>query len=137
VLIELISCFEYRITISITFSGLISVISVYFGKIFVGDILINFDYVFDFRSAFFIAVIYSVRTRVFLNILFFTVNEQKSRFKLIDDSYIISDENLSVNRIIIKIYNYIRKKIRTTKIDPHLIIIIIKLRKTRTLQIFK
>jgi hypothetical protein len=57
------------------------VISVYFGRIFVGDIFVNFDYIFDFRS-FFIAVIYPVRIYVFLNVFFFTANKQESRFKL-------------------------------------------------------
>jgi hypothetical protein len=63
-------------------SDLISVIFIYLGKILVGDIFVNFDYVFDFRSVFLIAVIYFVRTRVFFNVLFFTVSEQKSKFRL-------------------------------------------------------
>jgi hypothetical protein len=78
---EFISWFEYRIAVSAIFSGLISVISIYFGRILVGDIFVSFDYVFGFRSIFFIAVIYFVRTRVFLNV-FFIANKQKSRFKL-------------------------------------------------------
>jgi hypothetical protein len=63
-------------------SDLINVISAYLGRILVGDVFVSFDYVFDFRSAFFIAVIYLVRTRVLFNVFFFTASEQKSRFKL-------------------------------------------------------
>jgi hypothetical protein len=65
----------------------------------------------------------------------------KSRFILIDDFFIAPNGNLSVNRIIIRIRNNMRRsfniskkeKIRIIKISPHLIIIIIRLRKTRTL----
>jgi hypothetical protein len=64
------------------FSDFISVISVYLEKILVDDIFVNFDYIFDFRSAFFIAVVYFVWTRVLFNVLFFTVNKQESRFRL-------------------------------------------------------
>jgi hypothetical protein len=66
ILIKFIFWFEYRIIISIIFSGLINVIFVYFENILVNDVFVNFDYVFDIGFAFFIAVIYFVRTRVFL-----------------------------------------------------------------------
>jgi hypothetical protein len=61
----------------------------------------------------------------------------KSKFILIVDSSITSNRNLSVNRIIINICNYIKRKIIIIKINPYLIIIIIKLKRTRTLRIFK
>jgi hypothetical protein len=80
--VELISWFEYRIAIFAIFSGLISVIFVYFGKIFIGDVFVNFDYVLDFRFVFLIAIICFVRTRVFFNIFIFTANKQESRFRL-------------------------------------------------------
>jgi hypothetical protein len=54
----------------------------------------------------------------------------RSRFILVGDSFTVLDGNLSVNRIIIRIYNYMRKRIRIIKIDSHLDIIIIGLRRT-------
>jgi hypothetical protein len=63
-------------------SDFISVVSVYFGRIFVDDVFVSFDYVFDFRFIFFIAVICPVRTYILFNVLFFTANKQESRFKL-------------------------------------------------------
>jgi hypothetical protein len=57
----------------------------------------------------------------------------ESRFILIDDFFIAINGNLSVNQIIIRICNRIKRKIKILKIDPHLIIIIIKSRRTRTL----
>jgi hypothetical protein len=86
------------------------VISVYLGRIFVGDIFVNFDYIFDFRSAFFIAVIYLVRTRVLFNVLFFIVNKQKSRFKL-------------KKRRKILIFNYLKIYSVRVLLDPIIIII--------------
>jgi hypothetical protein len=56
----------------------------------------------------------------------------KSKFILIDYLFIASNENLSVNRIIIRIYNCIRRKIRIIKIDPHLFIIIVRIGPSET-----
>jgi hypothetical protein len=63
-------------------SGLINLISFYLGKILVDDIFISFDYVFDFRFAFLVAVMRLVRTCVLPGVLFFTAAEQESRFGL-------------------------------------------------------
>jgi hypothetical protein len=57
----------------------------------------------------------------------------KSKFILIGDFSIILNKNLSVNRITIRIYNYIKRKIKIIKIGSYLIIIVIRLRRTRTL----
>jgi hypothetical protein len=79
---ELIFWSEYWIIISIILSGFISVISVYLKKIFVGDIFVNFDYIFDFKFASLIAVIRFVRIYIFPDVLFFTACEQESGFRL-------------------------------------------------------
>jgi hypothetical protein len=91
-------------------SDLISVISIYLEKILVDDVFVSFDYVFGFRS-FFIVVIYPVRMRVFLNILFFIADEQESRFRL-------------KKRRKILIFNYL--KIWSVRVLLNLIIIIIR-----------
>jgi hypothetical protein len=93
-------------------SGLISVISVYLEKIFVNDVFVNFDYVFDFRSTFLIIVIYFVRTRVLFNVLFLSlINKNRNR-------------NLNLKKLKILIFNYL--KIRNVRVLLNLIIIIIR-----------
>jgi hypothetical protein len=108
---EFISWFEYRIIVSAILSGFISVISVYFGRILVGDVFVNFNYIFDFRFVFFFVVVYSVRTRVFFYVFIFIASEQKSRFRLIKRRKIL-------------IFNYLR--IWSVRVLFNLIIIIIR-----------
>jgi hypothetical protein len=103
--------FEYRIAVSAMFSDLINVIFAYFGRILVGDVFVSFDYILDFKFAFLIAVVYSVRTRILFNVLIFTANKQESKFRL-------------RKRRKIFIFNYL--KIWSVRILLNLIIIIIK-----------